>query len=174
MSVTGEESNPLDLKIGALERNIEEIEIKNQKLKQLWLRQGGNIVTLSQQINSQTQELNLISKQITVMEQKNLKIECDMDKQGKEKANIERTINLFQQRLTQINSRLATQRGLKDDLESKNYTTKSEYVKSLQDEEVNLIKLHSKIKYLINEKAVLKDQLLILRRESLSWERKVE
>ncbi|XP_033214264.1 coiled-coil domain-containing protein 40 isoform X2 [Belonocnema kinseyi] len=174
ISITGEESNPLDFKIGVLERSIEEIEIKNQKLKQLWLFQEGNIVTLSQEINSQTQELNLISKQNNVMEQKNLKIEFDMDKQGKEKANIERTINLFQQRLTQINSRLATQRGLKDELESKNYTTKSEYIKSLQDEELNLIKLQSQIKYLINEKAVLKDQLLTLQREGLSWERKVQ
>ena len=164
----------MDLKIGALERSIEEIEIKNQKLKQFWLRQEGNIVTLSQQRNTQTQELNLISKQITVMEQKNLKIEFDMDKQKKEKANIERTIELFQQRLTQINSRIATQRDIKGELESKNYSTKSEYVKSLQDEEMTLIQLQSKIKNLINEKAVLKEQLLTLQRESLSWEKKVE
>lgn len=161
------------MKIGALERSIDEIELKNKKLKQFWLRQEGNIVTVSQQRNNQIQEISLTSKQITVMEQKNLKLEVDIDKQNKEKTNIEKTINLCQQRLAQINSRLASQRDLRDELESKNYTMKNEYIKSLQDAETELIKLQNEIKYLINEKSVLKDQLLILQRESLSWEKKV-
>lgn len=173
MSTVGEDNNPLDLKIGALERNIDDVELKTKKLKQFWLRQEGNIVTVSQQRNNQIQEISLTSKQITIMEQKNLKLELEIDKQNKEKANIEKIINLCQQKLGQINSRLASQRDLKDELESKNYTMKNEYIKSLQDAETQLIKLQNEIKHLINEKAILKDQLLILQRESLSWEKKV-
>ena len=173
MSINSEESNPLDLKIVSLEKNIEETEIKNQKLKQFWLRKEGNVVSLSQQRNAQTQEISLISKQITIMEQKNSKLEFDIDKQNKEKANIERTISIFQQRLTQINSRLAAQKGLKDELENKTYSTKNEYVKSLENAETDLIKLQNEIKYLLNEKLVFEDQLLTAQRESLSWEKKV-
>lgn len=169
----GEDTNPLDLQIGSLERSIDEIELKTKKVKQFWLRQEGNIVSVSQQRNNQLREMSLTSKQITVMEQKNLKLEIEIDKQNKENANMEKIINLCQQKIAQINSRLASQKDLKDELESKNYTMKNEYIKALRDSETELIKLQNEFKCLINEKAVLKDQLLVLQRESLSWEKKV-
>ncbi|XP_015595584.1 coiled-coil domain-containing protein 40 [Cephus cinctus] len=169
----GEEISPLDVKIMTLEKNIDEIEQKNQKSQNYWLRQEGYIVTLSQQRNMQLQEINLLNKQITIMEQKNLKLEHELEKEKKEEANMNRTINLFQQKLLQINNRLASQKELKNELEDKNCLIKNEYMKSLQDAEMDIIRLQNQLKDLENEKIMLKDQLNALQRESLSWEKKV-
>ncbi|XP_012273583.1 coiled-coil domain-containing protein 40 [Orussus abietinus] len=170
----GEEISPIDLKILSLEKNIEELDAKNMKSQQFWLRQEGYMVTLSQERSEQLAELNLLSKQITIMEQKNLKLEFELEKQRKEEANIIRTVNLCQQKLVQLNSQLAVQRELKGELEGKNCVTKTEYVKALQEAELQLIQLQNDIKQLEEEKNLLKQQLNAAQRESLSWEKKVQ
>ncbi|KYQ57453.1 Coiled-coil domain-containing protein 40 [Trachymyrmex zeteki] len=168
------EVNPLDMKIKTLEKNIEEIQQNNQKAQQLWIRQEGYMITLSQQKDLQLQELNLLNKEIMIMEQKNLKLEHALKMLDKEDSNMERTLNVLQQRIVQINSQLIVQKGLKEELEDKNSITKMEGIQSLEDAELNLIKLQSDLKRLYEEKALLKDNLDAVQQESLSWEKKVK
>ncbi|KAL6264767.1 hypothetical protein P5V15_004865 [Pogonomyrmex californicus] len=170
----GEELNPLDMKIKTLEKNIEEVQQNNQKAQQLWIRQEGYMITLSQQKDLQLQELNLLNKEIMIMEQKNLKLEHALEMLNKEESNMERTLNLLQQRMVQMNTQLIIQKGLKEELEDKNSITKTEGIQSLEDAELNLIKLRSDLKQLYEEKAFLKDDLDAVQQESLSWEKKVQ
>lgn len=169
----GEEVNPLDMKIITLEKNIEETRQNNQKSQQFWIRQEGYMITLSQQRDLQLQELNLLNKEIMIMDQKNLKIEHALEMLNKEESNIERILNLLQQRLVQMNAQLVVQKGLKEELEDKTSITKNEGMQSLEDAELNLIKLQSDLKQLYEEKALLKDNLDAVQQESLSWEKKV-
>lgn len=156
-----------------MEKNIEEIQQNNQKAQQLWIRQEGYMITLSQQRDLQLQELNLLNKEIMIMEQKNLKLEHALEVLNKEDSNMERILNLLQQRMVQMNTQLVIQKGLKEELEDKNSITKTEGVQSLEDAELNLIKLQSDLKQLFEEKALLKDNLDAVQQESLSWEKKV-
>lgn len=169
-----EDVSPLDLKIATLEKNIEETEQKNQKLQLLWLRQEGYLVNLSQQRNVQSQDMSLLAKQITIMEQKNLKLETELEMQRKEEINMGRVINNYQQKLVQLNSRLAMQKDYKDLLEDTNYLTKNEYVQSLEQLEMDIVRLKNEIEQLEDEKISAKEQLNTLQRESLSWEKKVK
>lgn len=169
----GEEISPLDIKITSLEKNIEEVQRNNQKAQQYWVRQEGHMITLSQQRDSQLQELNLLNKEIMIMEQKNLKIEHALGMLTKEESNTEKILNLLQQRLVQMNAQLVIQKGLKEELEDKNFITKNEGIQSLEDAELNLIKLQSDLKQLYEEKASLKSNLDTMQQESLSWEKKV-
>ncbi|XP_036138462.1 coiled-coil domain-containing protein 40 isoform X2 [Monomorium pharaonis] len=168
------EINPLDIKIKTLEKNIEEIQQSNQKAQQLWIRQEGYMITLSQQRDLQLQELNLHNKEIMIMEQKNLKLEHALEMFNKEESNIERILNLLQQRMVQMNTQLVIQKGLKEELEDKNSITKTEGIQSLEDAELYLIKLQNDLKQLYEEKALLKDNLDATQQESLSWEKKVQ
>lgn len=167
------EVNPLDMKIKTLEKNIEEIQQSNQKAQQLWIREEGYMITLSQQRDLQLQELNLLNKEIMIMEQKNLKLEHALKMLNKEESNMERILNLLQQRMVQMNTQLVIQKGLKEELEDKNSITKNEGIQSLEDAELNLIKLQNDLKQLYEEKALLKDNLDAVQQESLSWEKKV-
>ncbi|KYN01618.1 Coiled-coil domain-containing protein 40, partial [Cyphomyrmex costatus] len=168
------EVNPLDMKIKTLEKNIEEVQHNNQKAQQLWIRQEGYMITLSQQRDLQLQQFNLLNKEIMIMEQKNLKLEHALKMLEKEDSNIERTLNLLQQRIVQLNSQLVIQKGLKEELEDKNSITKTEGIQSLEDAELNLIKLQNDLKRSYEEKALLKDNLDAVQQESLSWEKKVK
>lgn len=169
----GEEISPLDLKIISLEKNIEEMQKNNQKAQQYWIRQEGHMITLSQQRDLQLQELNLLNKEIMIMEQKNLKIEHALEMLNKEESNMEKILNLLQQRLVQMNAQLVIQKGLKEELEDKNLITKNEGIQSLEDAELNLIKMQGDLKQLHEEKILLKDNLDAAQQESLSWEKKV-
>lgn len=156
-----------------MEKNIEEIQQSNQKSQQLWIRQEGYMITLSQQRDLQLQQLNLHNKEIMIMEQKNLKLEHALRMLNKEESNMERILNLLQQRMVQMNAQLVIQKGLKEELEDKNSITKTEGIQSLEDAELNLIKLQNDLKQLYEEKALLKDNLDATQQESLSWEKKV-
>ncbi|KAJ8683178.1 hypothetical protein QAD02_018970 [Eretmocerus hayati] len=169
-----QEANPLDIKIKAMERNIDETEGKMKKAQQLWLRQQSNVFNLSKQRHLQMQELSVIGKEIIIMEQKNLKLEIDMEKARKEEANLSRTMSALQQKLLQMNLHLSSQKELKNELEDKNNVTKTEYMQSLEDSEMELMRLQNDIKKLSDEKVCLKEELKCSQQESLSWEKKVQ
>ncbi|XP_047359274.1 coiled-coil domain-containing protein 40 isoform X1 [Vespa velutina] len=173
-SKDGEEINPQDLKILTLEKNIQETEQNNQKAQQFWLRQQRYMVTLSQQRDEQLQQLNILNKEVMIMEQKNMKIQYQLDKFKKEDANMDKTINLLHQKLLQLNANLSAQKELREELEDKNCIKKNEYLTSLENAEFDLVKLQSDLQVLINEKAVLNEELITAQRESLSWEKKVQ
>ncbi|XP_012268541.2 coiled-coil domain-containing protein 40 [Athalia rosae] len=170
----GEDISPLDSSIITLEKNIEEAEQKIQKSQLLWLRQEGYMVNLTQQRNVQSQEMSLLAKQITITEQKNLKLETELEEQRREEINMNRVINNYQQKLVHLNSRLAMQKDYKDLLEDTNVLTKNEYLKSLEELEMDIVRLKNDIQQLEEEKISLKEQLNSLQRESLSWEKKVQ
>ncbi|EFN87547.1 Coiled-coil domain-containing protein 40 [Harpegnathos saltator] len=170
----GEEINPVDLKIISLEKNIAETQQNNQKAQQYWIRQEGHMITLSQQRDLQLQEVNLLNKEIMIMEQKNLKIEHALEMLHKEDSNMEKIMNLLQQRLVQMNAQLVIQKGLKEELENKNFITRNEGVQSLEDAEMNLIQMQGDLKHLHEEKTLLRSNLDAVQRESLSWEKKMQ
>ncbi|KAK2586864.1 hypothetical protein KPH14_009802 [Odynerus spinipes] len=173
-STGGEEISPQDLKILTLEKNIQETEQNNQRAQQFWLRQQGYMVTLSQQRDEQLQQLNILNKEVMIMEQKNLKIQYQLEKFRKEDADMDKTVNLLHQKLLQLNANLVAQKELREELEDKNCIKKNEYMKSLENAEFALIKLQSDLQELINEKIALKEELSAAQRESLSWEKKVQ
>lgn len=156
-----------------VENHLLDFDDKIQKSQQYWLRQQSHMVNLSQQRNSQTQELNSISKGIIAMEQKNYKLEVELEKRKKDEANLNKAITTLQQKLVQINARLASQNELKCELEDKNNAAKKTYIQSLQEAEMDLIKIQTEINQYCNEKVSLTEQLQAVQQEGLSWEKKV-
>lgn len=128
---------------------------------------------LSEQKDLQIQELSIISKEIMLMEQKNMKLEIELEKQKKDEANMDKIINSLQQKLLQINVQLSCQKEMKSELEDKNIVAKCEYVQSLKNAEAEFFKLQNDIKQLKDEKNMLREELKNAQQESLSWEKKV-
>ncbi|EZA53658.1 Coiled-coil domain-containing protein [Ooceraea biroi] len=170
----GEEINPLDMKIITLQKDVEEMERGNRKAQQFWIRREGHMITLSQQRDSQLRELGLLNREIMIMDQKNLKLEHALEMLNREESNMERILNLLQQRATQMSTQLMVQKELKEQLEDKTVVTKIAGLQSLREAELNLIKLRTDLKQLYEEKAFLQDDLDAVKQESLSWEKKVQ
>ncbi|XP_076222304.1 lethal (2) 41Ab isoform X2 [Nomia melanderi] len=170
----GENLSPQDLKIISLEKNIQELVQSIQKAQQFWIRQQGFMVSLSQQRESQLRELNLLDKEIMITGQKNFKLEYTLDMIMKDEACINKIILSLQQKLLRMNAGLVIQKDLKDELEDKNCIKKNEYILSFQELELELIKLHSNLKSLCTEKAMLKEELKFTQEESLSWKKQLQ
>ncbi|KAK9304280.1 hypothetical protein QLX08_004277 [Tetragonisca angustula] len=173
-STNGEDLSPLDLKVISLEKNIQELQQTIKKTQQFWLRQQGFVVSLSQQRESQLQQLNFLEKEVMIMGQKNFKLEHVLEMLTKEEANTNKIIVSLDQKLSRINSNLMIQKDLKMELENKNCIMKNECLLSFQELELELIKLQSNLKYVCNEKLMLKEDLNSVLQESLAWERKVQ
>lgn len=172
-NIGGEDLGPQDLKIIGLEKNIQELIQSIQRGQHFWMRQQGFMVSLSQQRESQLRELNLLNKEIMLMEQKNFKLEYALEMLKKEEANINKIIASFEQKVSRMNADLVIQKDLKDELEDKNCVMKTECILSFQELELELIKLQSDLKNLSTEKVALKEELRSAQQESLSWEKKV-
>ncbi|XP_063980337.1 coiled-coil domain-containing protein 40 [Diachasmimorpha longicaudata] len=163
-----------DLKITSLEKKIEDLDLKNQEAQKYWLRQEGNMVNLSQERNTQLQELNRLSRQITIMEQKNLKLEYALEKEKKTEEKIDRRMKELRQRLLRTNTLLAERKELRNSLLDKNFITQDEYVKTLKAAEIELVRLQNEIKELKEEKVTLEETLCAAHREYFSWEKKMK
>ncbi|XP_053593742.1 coiled-coil domain-containing protein 40 [Microplitis demolitor] len=164
---------PQDIKIASLEKSIEEFDAKNQESQQQWLRQESLLIRLTQEQDAQLDEINRLSKQIMIMEQKNLKLEHLLENEKKTEKNIDRRMNELHQRLLKTNAVLAEQKELREQLQDKNLITKDEFMKKLEDEETELIKLKNNIRDLAEDKRLLEDKLRDAHSEFFSWEKKV-
>jgi chromosome segregation ATPase len=169
----GEEISLLDMKIIALEKNLEETERDNRKAQQLWIRRQGHMITLSRQRDSQLRELGLLNKEIMIMDQKNLKLEHALETLDREESSIERTLDLLRLKAMQTSTQFMVQKELKEQLEDKTSLARTEGSQCLREAELNLIKLQSELKQSYEDKVSLRDDLDAVQRESLSWEKKV-
>ncbi|XP_076390320.1 lethal (2) 41Ab isoform X2 [Megachile rotundata] len=172
--IGGEELSPQDLKINSLEKSIQELEQNIQKSQQFWLRQQGFIVSLSEQRESQLQQLNLLEKEIMIMRQKNLKLNYALEILAKEETNTNKSIASLNKKLSFMNANLSMQKDLKRELENKNCIVTNESILSFQEFELELIKLRSDLNNLNSEKISLKEELENALQESLSWQKKVQ
>lgn len=169
----GEEVNIYELKLAGLEKHIEETEAKNQQSCKLWLRQQCYLMKLREQRNAQLNEFNLLTKQLMIIEQKNYKLEYELEKQRKEQSNIDKKINELQQSMVQKNSLLASRKDFRQQLEDINYVTRNESMVTLEEAEKELMTLKSEINKMKETKEMLNCNLNEIQLESLSWEKKV-
>lgn len=165
--------SPQDLKIVSLEKSIQTLQQDIKKTQQFWMRQQGFVVSLSQQRETQLQELNLLGKEIMIMGQKNFKLEYALEMLAKEEANTTKIMVSLEQKLSRINTDLVIQKDLRKILEDKNCIAKNECILNFQKFEFELIKLQTDLKNVYTEKAILKEELKSAQQESSCWEKKV-
>ena len=75
--IQGVELGPLEIKIKSLQKSIDK---ENQLIIEQqgsWLREQGELVRLTKEKDSQTSNLNLMRKQLTIMSQRKLRIDSE-------------------------------------------------------------------------------------------------
>ncbi|CAG2054822.1 unnamed protein product [Timema podura] len=204
VSKTGTEvMSPEELKINNLSKKIDETTEQSKKLQQFWLRQQGHIVQLSHQRDEQLHEIDILRKRICrsfeklstfynfmlivecrigwmavpevlVMEQKNLKIEQEIERYNKEEHNVGRSIKHLLHKLVTLNLQLCQRRGYKEELDKDNVFIQGHYLNVLKDAEMESVKLEAELRELEQEKVHLSDRLMDSQRESLAWEKKLQ
>nr|CAD7396560.1 unnamed protein product [Timema cristinae] len=192
VSKTGTEvMSPEELRINSLNKKIDETTEQSKKLQQFWLRQQGHIVQLSHQRDEQLHEIDILRKQVLVMEQKNLKIEQEIERYNKEEHSVGRSIKHLLHKLVTLNLQLCQRRGYKEELDKDNMfiqghylnvlkvdisqcSLRGHYLNVLKDAEMESVKLEAELRELEQEKVHLSDRVMDSQRESLAWEKKLQ
>nr|CAD7570180.1 unnamed protein product [Timema californicum] len=152
VSKTGTEvMSPEELKINNLNKKIDETTEQSKKLQQFWLRQQGHIVQLSHQRDEQLHEIDILRKRIwggwmavpevLVMEQKNLKIEQEIERYNKEEHSVGRSIKHLLHKLVTLNLQLCQRRGYKEELDKDNVFIQGHYLNVLKGLYLNVLKV---------------------------------
>lgn len=71
----GQELGPLELEIKKLSKQIDEMDIEIVKMQRFWLNQQRELVKLSKEREEQLASLDMLKKEITIKEQKKVRIE---------------------------------------------------------------------------------------------------
>ncbi|XP_069697466.1 coiled-coil domain-containing protein 40 isoform X2 [Periplaneta americana] len=169
-----ENLNPQEAKISALEKSIMETTEKSEDLQQFWLRQQSHIVQLTNQRNEQLHKINIMRNQVLIMDQKNLKIEHELDCLNKGDKMISRSIATLGNKLLSLNLKLCERKDYKETLDKGNLYTQNQYINILKASELEAVMLKSEIHDIEQEKFQLEESLLGKQRELLAWEKKLQ
>ncbi|KAI4455957.1 coiled-coil domain-containing protein 40 [Holotrichia oblita] len=139
--------SPHELKISALEQHIEHVQEKNKDLQKFWL-------------------------QTLILEQRNLKINDELDVHHKQEEKMQRNINKLQNQLVYFTEALSKKKGSKDCLDASNCLLHDEFIIKLRHEELEIVKAETDIVDIENDINRLSVELLDQNREALEWEKK--
>ena len=71
----GVELGPLEIQINSMQKSIEAEQQEIAELQQMWLRDQSELVRLSKEKEKQSQDVENLKKQLTILSQKKLRIE---------------------------------------------------------------------------------------------------
>ena len=110
-SAGGIELGPLEIQINSLQKSIEAEQQEIAELEQMWLRDQNELVRLSKEKEKQSQDVENLKKQLTILSQKKLIIEGEINRQNVETVDIERNIRHMQNDMIKLNKLIHKKRA---------------------------------------------------------------
>ncbi|KAG5870507.1 hypothetical protein JTB14_006839 [Gonioctena quinquepunctata] len=167
-------TSPQELRILELQKHIEETQDLIRKLQSYWLREQKNILAVSNERQQQIHDLNMLRKQALILEQKNLKVNDEIENYKKNEEKVLHNIRSLQNKGVALCETLFKKRNRKIDLDRNNSLLQSEYDSKLKDAELQMLELESEITDIEEDKVVLSKEIMEVNREALEWEKKLQ
>uniref|UniRef100_A0A2C9KE01 Coiled-coil domain-containing protein 40 n=1 Tax=Biomphalaria glabrata TaxID=6526 RepID=A0A2C9KE01_BIOGL len=170
----GVELGPLEIQVNSLHKSIE---AKNQEvldLQQLWLRQQSELVRLCQKKDKELVELVALRRQLTILSQKKVRTEAEIEQQHREMCEIERSVRNMRNDIIKLNDLLHKEKCAGEELEQGNILMENAFIAGLQDAELESIQLQAKLDEIKDEKERLLNSLVEAERQIMLWEKKTQ
>nr|NP_001104357.1 lethal (2) 41Ab, isoform A [Drosophila melanogaster]EDP28115.1 lethal (2) 41Ab, isoform A [Drosophila melanogaster] len=164
--------NPTDLKIKQLEKSIHIGELQVREHQQFWIMLQNHFVNLSQKRNDQLNEIQVTRKQLSIIRQKSLKSDQELEISHRKAKELQIFIKKFTSKLELLNDKIYKKRIHHDVEETEFDHEQAEQTQKLKIAELEILKLEGKIVELQNEIELHKDYVIDKHRETLSWETK--
>ncbi|XP_030384301.1 coiled-coil domain-containing protein 40 [Scaptodrosophila lebanonensis] len=165
-------SSPTELKIKQIEKSIHTGEQNIREHQQFWIMLQNHFVNLSQKRNDQLTEIQVTRKQLSIIKQKSLKIEQDLEISENKTKNLKQDIQKFTSKLELLNDKIYKKQLSHENEETEYAHEQSEMSQKLKNSELGIIKVEGDINDLLAEIDLHKDLVLDNHREALSWETK--
>jgi len=169
-----EYTGPLELQVKTLQKQIDATVTECLSLQQYWLRQQNELVRMIKDVANESSEIESLKKQSTILLQKKLRIEGEINSQKSSMTDIERSISSMQHDMTKLNILIHKNKGKQETLSQENMLRENEFMESLKESELNSIRTQNNINSLKEEKKRLLNALVEAERQIMLWEKKTQ
>jgi len=170
----GEEIGPLELQIHTLQKQIEARLNEITELQQFWLRNQSELVKTLKDVQKQSEDMEYLKKQYTILLQKKLRIEGEINSHNNEMQDIDRNIRSMQNDMTKLNTLITKESGLRGALQQGTVLMESDFIQALKEAEGESIMMQNQIDALKEEKERLLNSLVEAERQIMLWEKKTQ
>ncbi|XP_045670425.1 coiled-coil domain-containing protein 40 [Ursus americanus] len=170
----GEEVGPLELEIKRLTKLMEEHNTNVTQAQVTWLRLQQEMVTVTQEREEQLASLDMLKKELHILEQKKLRIESKIDQEKKEQKEIERHMKDLDNDLKKLNVLISKNRSSSEGLRQDGLVTEQEFVRALKASERETIEMQERLNQLQEEKAATLNNLVEAEHQIMLWEKKIQ
>ncbi|XP_041363110.1 coiled-coil domain-containing protein 40-like [Gigantopelta aegis] len=170
----GIELGPLEITINSLQKSIDVRIQETAELQQMWLRQQSELVRLVRDKDDQSQDVEKLKKQLTILAQKKIRTENNIDQQGQETYRIEKHISNMQTDMVKLNTLLHREKGYEMSLEQNNILMENDFIAGLKEAEYESIDTQARLDGVKEEKERLLNSLVEAERQIMLWEKKTQ
>ncbi|XP_063694367.1 coiled-coil domain-containing protein 40-like isoform X3 [Bolinopsis microptera] len=170
----GEEVGPLELQITTLQKQIKDTEVEKEQLEQYWLKKQSHLVQLSSQAQAQWTDVNKMKKQHTILQQKKMRIDSELDTTARETKEQEGCIRTLQNDMTKLNVLINKKTGEKDSKQQDTILMENDFIETLREHEAKSINMQNEVDGLTEEKERLLGSLVDSERQIMLWEKKIQ
>ncbi|XP_010289374.1 PREDICTED: coiled-coil domain-containing protein 40 [Phaethon lepturus] len=169
-----QELGPLEIEINRLTKQIEEYNSEVMTLQKYWLNLQKELVKLTHEREEQVASLDMLKKQITIMQQKKVRTESNLQQETKEQKDIERHMRNMSNDLIKLNVLINKNNSSFKELQYGNIITENEFIRSLKAAEKESVEMQEKHSQLTEEKERLLNSLVEAEHQIMLWEKKVQ
>uniref|UniRef100_A0A8C3SS18 Coiled-coil domain containing 40 n=1 Tax=Chelydra serpentina TaxID=8475 RepID=A0A8C3SS18_CHESE len=170
----GQELGPLEVEINRLTKQIDEYNSEVMTLQKYWLRLQKELVKLTQEREEQLASLDMLKKQITIMQQKKVRTENEIQQEKNEQKDTERHMRNMANDLMKLNMLINKNSHNSEELQHGNTIMENEFVRSLKAAERESIEMQEKLDRLHEEKERLLNSLVEAEHQIMLWEKKIQ
>ncbi|NWU70213.1 CCD40 protein, partial [Pterocles burchelli] len=170
----GQELGPLEIEINRLTKQTEECNSEMMTLQKQWLNLQKELVKLTHSREEQISSLDMLKKQITIMQQKKIRTENEIQQETKEQKDIERHMRNMSNDLIKLNVLINKNNSSFEKLQYGNIITENEFVRSLKAAEKESVEMQERHSQLTEEKERLLNSLVEAEHQIMLWEKKIQ
>ncbi|XP_077427002.1 coiled-coil domain-containing protein 40-like isoform X2 [Vanacampus margaritifer] len=167
-----EDLSPLQIKVEAIKTQIDALSQKIKNDQQLWLNHQGTLIGLTLEIQTHNKEYNKLQTKYTVICQKKIYLERQLEILHREENEVERSNKMLQRDLLKLNTLLMKNTQLRQALEQENAMMETDFLHKLKEAERESIEMEAKLEKTQEEKEILISSLVEAERQIMLWEKK--
>lgn len=169
-----EDLSPMQIKIETLLGQIAELAVNIKTSKQLWMKRQGTLIVLTQDIEVNSKEIVKLQTQCTVMRQKKIRWENEIEVELQELSDLEKNTKMLKEDLLKLNTLLTKNGQLGETLEQENVLMETDFMHRIIEAEREAVEIQMKYDKSIAEKERLLNSLLEAERQIMLWEKKIQ
>ncbi|NXF13342.1 CCD40 protein, partial [Smithornis capensis] len=170
----GQELGPLEIEINKLTKLIEECNSEVMGLQKYWLSEQRELVKLTQEREEQISSLDVLRKQLTILQQRKVRMDNEIQQETKEQKDIERHMKNMSNDLVKLNVLIKKNNSSFEELHHANIITENEFVHSLKAAEKESMEMQERYSQLTEEKERLLNSIVEAEHQILLWEKKIQ